>query len=100
MVVEEPEINITWSGESTDAGAIERALGELDESPVVEAEPSARMATGSGPQPVDGTPLVQPADRKKALPRPSLKNVLAPDLDGDSELDVPTFIRRHTASPT
>jgi hypothetical protein len=59
-------------------------------------EPSQRMASGSGPStPVDGQPLVHPADRKRAQSRPSLKAVLAGEIDTESELDVPTFIRRH-----
>jgi cell division protein FtsZ len=80
--------------------AVERALAELGvDEPVPETEMSMRLATGSGPSTVDGQPLVQP-ERKKPLPRPSLKSVLAGELDGDSELDVPTFIRRHGASQT
>ena len=55
------------------------------------------MANGSGPAPVDGTPLVQP-DRKRAQSRPSMKAVLAGEIDTENELDVPTFIRRHSAS--
>ena len=47
--------------------------------------------------PVDGNPLVQP-DRKRAQSRPSMKAVLAGEIDTESELDVPTFIRRHNAT--
>jgi cell division protein FtsZ len=82
--------------------AVERALAELAvDDPVPEsAELSTRHAAGSAPVLSDGAPLVQPAahphgDRKRQPPRPSLKNVLAAELDGESELDVPTFIRRH-----
>jgi cell division protein FtsZ len=80
--------------------AVERALAELavDDGAVTEAtEVSTRIAAGSAPVIADGAPLVQPAhaERKRQPPRPSLKNVLAAELDGESELDVPTFIRRH-----
>jgi hypothetical protein len=55
------------------------------------------MANGSGPStPADGAPLVSP-DRKRAQSRPSMKAVLAGEIDTESELDVPTFIRRHSS---
>ncbi len=72
-----------------------RRCSELD--PVPHGEPSQRMASGSGPSPVDGAPLVQP-DRKRAQSRPSMKAVLAGEIDTETELDVPTFIRRHSAT--
>jgi hypothetical protein len=72
-----------------------RALEELN---VPEGEPSQKLATGSGPAMPEGNPLVQPSDRKRAQSRPSMKAVLAGEIDTESELDVPTFIRRH--SPT
>jgi hypothetical protein len=59
------------------------------------------MASGSGPAtPMDGNPLVQPnlSDRKRAQSRPSMKAVLAGEIDTESELDVPTFIRRHNTT--
>jgi len=37
-----------------------------------------------------------PERSKRGLPRPSLKGILGEE--GDNELDVPTFIRRHSAS--
>ncbi|MBC8068625.1 MAG: hypothetical protein IAG13_09860, partial [Deltaproteobacteria bacterium] len=52
----------------------------------------------SGPSPVDGTPFVQPSERKRAQSRPSMKAVLTGEIDTESELDVPTFIRRHSAT--
>jgi cell division protein FtsZ len=56
-----------------------------------------RVASGSGPStPMDGTPLIEP--RKRAQSRPSMKAVLTGEIDTESELDVPTFIRRHSAS--
>jgi hypothetical protein len=55
------------------------------------------MASGSGPAPAEGQPLVAP-DRKRAQSRPSMKTVLAGEIDTESELDVPTFIRRHSAN--
>jgi len=97
-IVEEPEINIDW--EKPDTGeltAVEQALADLAD-PVPDAEPT-RMAGGSGPAPVDGTPLIQP-DRKRAQSRPSvnMKAVLSGEIDTEAELDVPTFIRRHSAT--
>jgi hypothetical protein len=89
IVADEPDITVTWD---TDGSAVERALETMDSGGHIDAEVSARFAAGSGPQTSDGAPLVQP---KKAA-RPSLKTVLGAELDGDSELDVPTFIRRHS----
>jgi cell division protein FtsZ len=92
VVSDEPDIDVTWEN----AESVERALEGLDADGYVNPELSARMAAGSGPQVADGAPLVSPSDRKKPMPRPSLKTVLGNELDGDSELDVPTFIRRHS----
>ncbi len=97
QVVEEPEIDVTWTND--DASSIESALANLSES--VPEDPSMRlaaMASGSGPSPVEGLPLVQPNERKRAQSRPSMKTVLTGELDADNELDVPTFIRRHSAT--
>jgi cell division protein FtsZ len=97
QIVEEPEINIDWDRPDTgELTAVEQALSELAE-PVPDAEPSARVASGSGPAPVDGTPLMQP-DRKRAQSRPSMRTVLSGEIDTEAELDVPTFIRRHSAT--
>jgi cell division protein FtsZ len=98
QVIEEPEIDIAWERPDTvETATIERALAGLCD-PVPEGEPSARLAAGSGPAPVDGTPLVAPSDRKRAQSRPSMKTVLAGEIDTENELDVPTFIRRHHAA--
>jgi cell division protein FtsZ len=100
QVVEEPEIDIDWERPDTaETSTIERALANLCE-PVPESEHSARLASGSGPMtPVEGTPLVSPGDRKRAQSRPSsVKTVLTGEIDTESELDVPTFIRRHNAT--
>jgi cell division protein FtsZ len=90
QIVDEPEIDVEWD---QDAGSIEHALTNLCE-PVPEGE---RLADGSGRSPVEGAPLVQP-DRKRAQSRPSMKAVLAGEIDTENELDVPTFIRRHSAT--
>jgi cell division protein FtsZ len=98
QIIEEPEINIDWDRPDTgELTAVEQALSELAD-PVPDLEP-ARMASGSGPAPLDGTPLVQP-DRKRAQSRPSvnMKAVLSGEIDTEAELDVPTFIRRHSAT--
>ncbi|MBA3539127.1 MAG: cell division protein FtsZ [Deltaproteobacteria bacterium] len=93
MLVDEPEINVEWE----EAHSIEHALANLSES-VPDGDYSARLASGSGPAPVEGAPLIQPNDRKRAQSRPSIKTVLSGEIDSDSELDVPTFIRRHSAT--
>jgi len=80
VLIEEPEIDVQW-----DTG---------DES----CDPVPELAHGSGPAPVDGTPLVAPTERKRAQSRPSMKTVLSGEIDTESELDVPTFIRRHSAT--
>jgi cell division protein FtsZ len=97
QAIDEPEINIDWDRPDTgELTAVEQALSELAE-PVPDGEPSARVASGSGPAPVDGTPLMQP-DRKRAQSRPSMRTVLSGEIDTEAELDVPTFIRRHSAT--
>jgi cell division protein FtsZ len=91
VVADEPDVQIEWAPEVD----LQQAIDELS-APVPSNEPSQRMASGSGPAtPVEGNPLVQP-DRKRAQSRPSMKTVLAGEIDTESELDVPTFIRRHT----
>jgi cell division protein FtsZ len=96
QIIEEPEINIDWDRPDTaELTEVEQALADLHAS-VPDAE-AARMASGSGPAPVDGTPLVQP-DRKRAHSRPNMKAVLSGEIDTEAELDVPTFIRRHSAT--
>jgi cell division protein FtsZ len=92
---DEPDVHIEWATpDLAEVNTIERALTELSE-PVPAGDSSQRMATGSGPAtPADGAPLVHP-DRKRAQSRPSMKAVLAGEIDTESELDVPTFIRRH-----
>jgi cell division protein FtsZ len=82
VLAEEPDIQIEMDA------ALEGLDAQVDEW---------RVASGSGPAtPVDGTPLVEP--RKRAQSRPSMKAVLTGEIDTESELDVPTFIRRHSAS--
>jgi len=92
QVVEEPDVHIEW----TNADGLDQAIEELS-APVPAGEPSQRLATGSAPNAVDGQPLVQP-DRKRAQSRPSMKAILAGEIDTESELDVPTFIRRHNTT--
>ena len=93
-VMEEPDVQIEWATpDMNEVSSLERALADYAD-PVPEGEPSQKMASGSGPAPADGNPLVSP-DRKRAQSRPSMKAVLAGEIDTESELDVPTFIRRH-----
>jgi cell division protein FtsZ len=96
---DEPDIQIAWAqGEVGDVDAALAALAPPYGS-IPEGDYSQRMASGSGPStPVDGSPLVQPSDRKRAASRPSMKAVLTGEIDTESELDVPTFIRRHSAT--
>jgi cell division protein FtsZ len=92
---DDPDVEIEW-GEPAELSAVEAALADLS-APVPAGEPSAKMATGSGPAaPMEGPALVQP-DRKRAQSRPSMKAVLSGEIETDSELDVPTFIRRHSS---
>jgi hypothetical protein len=95
MVVEDAEVDVSWADEMT---PVERALSELGLDAAPEAELSARVAMGSGPSAADAVVAVAtlPERSKRSLPRPSLKGVLGDD--ADNELDVPTFIRRHSAS--
>jgi cell division protein FtsZ len=90
QIIEEPEVNIEWD----ESSEVERALNELS-NPIPDVE--ARLATGSAPTPVEGAPLVHP-ERKRAQSRPSMKAVLSGEIDTESELDVPAFIRRHGAT--
>jgi len=94
QLVDEPEIDVTWASDN-EVSEVERALSELAES--IPQSEALRMANGSGPNtPVDGTPYVQPTERKRAQSRPSMKTVLSGEIDTDNELDVPAFIRRHS----
>ena len=97
-LVEEPEIDVKWDvPDHAELTAVERALAELavdgTSEPVPEHEPSARLAAGSSPVAYEGAP-----ERRRPLPRPSMKQQFAAELEGESELDVPTFIRRHGAN--
>jgi cell division protein FtsZ len=96
QIIDEPEINIDWDPPDTELTEVEQALADLAE-PVPDYQPPARTASGSGPAPVDGTPLIQPS-RKHAQSRPSMKAVLSGEIDTEAELDVPTFIRKHNAT--
>jgi cell division protein FtsZ len=94
VLADEPDIQIAWA--HADMGDVDQALNALGDS-APDHEYSARMAHGSGPAtPVDGSPLVEP--RRRAQSRPSMKAVLTGEIDTESELDVPTFIRRHSAT--
>jgi cell division protein FtsZ len=99
---DELDIELQWeTPDHNEMSAVERALNDLSDP--VPAD--AKMAHGSGPAAPQGEPLVYPnsgtpsaggPDRKRAQSRPSMKAVLAGEIDTDSELDVPTFIRRHS----
>jgi cell division protein FtsZ len=104
VMAEDNDVEMQWTHpDAAEVNAVERALSELavDDS-VPDGEPSGRysaFANGSGPSVTDGMPLVQPnADRKRSPSRPSMKAILAGEMEGESELDVPTFIRRHSSN--
>jgi hypothetical protein len=92
LVADDADIDVSWEG----VNEVERALADLKPE-AVEPDLSGRLAAGSGPALTDGAPLVQPGQRKQPMSRPNLKTVLG-EMDGDSELDVPTFIRRHSTT--
>jgi cell division protein FtsZ len=96
LLVEDAEVDVSWS--DGEMSAVERALSELhvDDS-VPEPELSQRMAMGSAPVPGDAVAAPTAGSMaRRAPPRPSLKGILGDEVE--NELDVPTFIRRHTAS--
>ncbi len=94
QIVDEPEIAVEWASADQDYSGYDAAAHA---SSIPEGDYSQRLAAGSGPSIPEGAPLVHP-DRKRAQSRPSMKAVLAGEIDTESELDVPTFIRRHSAS--
>jgi len=94
QLVDEPDIDVSWS-QDQEMTEVERALSELAES-APQGDYSQRLASGSGPATVEGAPLIQPNERKRAQSRPSMKTVLSGEIDTENELDVPTFIRRHS----
>jgi len=98
LVIDEPEIDVTFDSNEEN---IEHSLAKLVEPVPTDDRfyaTAASWAAGSGPAPTTGEPLVQPTDRKRAQSRPSMKAVLAGEIDTESELDVPTFIRRHSST--
>ena len=96
QVIDEPEIDVEWEKpDAHELATIEHALNHGE--PVPDGDASARMASGSGPSPVEAAPMLLP-ERKRAQSRPAMKAVLSGEIDTDNELDVPTFIRRHHAT--
>jgi cell division protein FtsZ len=94
QISDEHDIQIQWNNaDMADLQAVERAYDTVSQ-PVPESN-SGAIASGSGPSTTDSAPI---ADRKRALSRPSMKAVLSGEIDTESELDVPTFIRRHSAT--
>ncbi len=96
VVVDDADVDVRWT--DNELSAVEQALTDLQiEEPVPEREPSVRVAMGSGPSPADPAIPAPVMERKRvSQSRPMLKGILGDD--GDHELDVPTFIRRHNAS--
>ena len=92
--------------EEDEPAQVEHALDEMEQvttrQPMIQPrDPEApRFAHGTGPTPAEGTPVPEKgkARRRNEFPRvhPSLRSVLSSELDDESELDVPTFIRRHS----
>jgi cell division protein FtsZ len=93
----EQDVDVSWASDAPEI-AVDRVIETLADEPSAGAS-GPMLAAGSGRNAVEGTPIVQPKPR--APSRPSLRSVLAAELDGDNgELDVPTFIRRHSATPS
>ena len=101
VVVEDAEVDMQWAAapDINELTAVERALARARgrwragaRAPRALAADGRRLRPAQPRGPGPGQPA---AERKKALPRPSLKSVLGDDMD--AELDVPTFIRRHNA---
>ncbi len=98
------------ANEPNDSGLDDELPDTLVEAIVtLEAEtPEPALAVGSGSAPAADTmpnqvPAMRPQPdkpRRRELSRvhPSLRHVLD-DIDGDSELDVPAFLRRHEQNP-
>ena len=96
-----------------DMSEVEYALAEIEEDtipadmdlePEIEIERPSHFAHGSGPTLTEparraATAVPAPVRRKREFPpvHPTLRDVLESELSGDSELDVPTFIRRHSS---
>jgi hypothetical protein len=96
---DEPDIELDWGQpDVVEMTAVEKALSDLSD-PIPAGEPSQKMAAGSGPAAPTGEQLVTP-DRKRAQSRPSMKAVLAGEIEAENELDVPTFLRRHNSVNT
>ncbi len=85
-------------GARREAGSRRTSSARSPTSPrSVPADASIRRSSRSGSGPLAGraTPMVQPTERKRAQSRPSMAPVLAGELEAESDLDVPAFIRRH-----
>ena len=93
VVVDDAEVDVNWNND--ELSAVEQALSDLQvDEPVPEREPSVRVAMGSGPSAADAAiPAPVPQGKRGNQSRPMFKAILGDD--GDHELDVPTFIRRH-----
>ncbi len=95
VVVDDAEVDVAWS--DNELSAVEQALSDLQVEEPVPQEPSGRLASGSGQVLADSAvPAVLPERKRNSQSRPMLKGILGDD--GDHELDVPTFIRRHNAT--
>jgi cell division protein FtsZ len=97
VVVEDADVDVQWT--EGELSAVDQALQALQvEEPVPEREPSVRMATGSGPSTTDNAiPVAAPQGKRGNQSRPTFRNILGDD--GDNELDVPAFFRRHNVAP-
>ena len=89
------DVDVSWA-EAPEI-SVDRVIDAMVDEPSA-ATSGSMLAAGSSRVAFEGTPIVQP--RPRAPSRPSLRSVLAAELEGDSELDVPTFLRRHSANPS
>jgi len=92
-------------GEEADAGRVVTVEAEppehafaLGSAPAPAADTVPTHVPNLRPQPEPEPAPEPPRRRELAHVHPSLRHVLD-DIDGDSELDVPTFLRRHEGNP-
>ena len=116
QVIDEPDIDIDWDRPTPDATELERALERARGVGAAADRRCRRWRTARGRRRSTGPALpaarhrrrgaeihrrraagVAEPERKRAQSRPSMKAVLAGEIDTESELDVPTFIRRSGA---
>ncbi len=120
---EDGATDIQFDDELSEVERALSGLGEIERAAAEHAmEPPSRFAVGSGPNAAEPVVREAPAQASRPVPapapapgsqaheaagrgrrskpefpavHPTLRQVLSAELEGESELDVPTFIRRH-----